>query len=137
MSRVKALVVMILLMLFSEFAIGQINYQHFLNLGRMKIQKDDFIGSVNDLNIALNSNNKGFEAYFLRGVAKFNLGDYKGAEMDFSSTISLHPLYVRAYFFRGISRDRLYEYSHALRDFDYALEIDPKPLWQEAIQICI
>lgn len=104
---------------------AQINYKHFVNEGRLELTKENYLGAIKSFNTALYSNKDGFEAYFLRGIAKFSLGDFKGADLDFSSTLRIHPLYVRAYHYRGISRDRLYDYAHAISDFDRALEIDP------------
>ena len=117
-----------MLLLFLAISVSsksQVNYDHFLRLGQMELQKSNFLQAINSFNTAIYSKKDGFEAYFLRGIAKFSLGDFQGALNDFSKTISLHPLYVRAYHYRGISRDRMYDYAHAISDFDKALEIDP------------
>lgn len=116
---------LILLIFISFITEAQINYRHFINEGHRELSKENYIGAINSFNTAIYANKDGFEAYFLRGIAKFSLGDYKGAESDLSATLRIHPLYVRAYHYRGISRDRLYEYSHAISDFNRALEFDP------------
>ncbi len=104
---------------------AQINYQHFLRTGQYELQKENYLLAINNFNTAIYSKPDGFEAYFLRGIAKFSLGDFQGASNDFTKTIDIHPLYTRAYHYRGISRDRIYDYAHAISDFDKALEIDP------------
>ena len=104
---------------------SQVKYDHFVRLGQMDLQKSNYLEAINNFNTAIYSKKEGFEAYFLRGIAKFSLGDFQGAINDFSKTISLHPLYVRAYHYRGISRDRMYDYALAISDFDKALKIDP------------
>jgi tetratricopeptide (TPR) repeat protein len=118
-------VVLVVLMLLSVSISAQINYDHFLFAGQRDLHEEKYLDAITKFNIALSAKQDGFEAYFLRGIAKFSLGDFQGAINDFSKTISIHPLYVRAYHYRGISRDRVYDYAHAISDFDKALEIDP------------
>lgn len=127
-SRIKTIIsgTALIIMLFAALpAFTQINYQHFLFAGQNDLHKEEYLAAINKFNIAISSKKNGFEAYFLRGIAKFSLGDFQGAINDFSKTISIHTLYVRAYHYRGISRDRIYDYAHAISDFDKALEIDP------------
>ncbi len=124
-SRRGRLILSVLVLFFSLHVSGQINYEHFLRAGQLDLQKEDYLSAVKKFNIAISSRPDGFEAYFLRGIAKFSLGDFHGARNDFSKTIGMHPLYVRAYLYRGISNERLYDYPHAISDFDKALELDP------------
>ena len=118
-------IMLILLLFMAVPAFTQINYEHFLYAGQRDLNKNEYLDAIKKFNIALSSKRDGFEAYFLRGIAKFSLGDFQGAINDFSKTISIHPLYVRAYHYHGISCDRVYDYAHAISDFDKALEIDP------------
>lgn len=104
---------------------AQINYHHFLVKGQNEIQKNKYVDAIHSLNTALKSKSDGFEALFLRGIAKFSLSDYRGAVNDFTKTVNLHPLYARAYQYRGISYDRLLDYAHAIHDYNKALDIDP------------
>jgi len=118
-------VLILFLLLLSISAIGQVKYQHFLFAGQRDLQDEKYLAAITKFNTAIASQSDAFEAYFLRGIAKFSLGDFQGAINDFSQTISIHPLYVRAYHYRGISRDREKDFAHAISDFDKALEIDP------------
>lgn len=104
---------------------SQINYNHFITKGQTELQQEKYVDAIKSLNTAVLSKKDAFEAYFLRGIAKFSLGDYRGAVTDFTKTVKLHPLYSRAYQYRGISYDRLLDYAHAISDYDKALEIDP------------
>jgi tetratricopeptide (TPR) repeat protein len=116
---------MIILLFTPVILKSQIKYQHFLFAGQNDLQKERYIDAIKKFNTAIYSKPDAFEAYFLRGIAKFSLGDFQGAINDFSTTISFHPLYVRAYHYRGISRDRENDFAHAISDFNKALEIDP------------
>ena len=110
---------------FSVFILhAQVNYSYFLRAGNSDIINEHYVDAVKKLNTAIAYNKDGFEAYFLRGIAKYYLGDFEGAKSDFSETLQIHSLYTRAYFYRGICYDRLKEYGKALKDFDKALELD-------------
>ncbi|PLX05330.1 MAG: hypothetical protein C0595_00035, partial [Marinilabiliales bacterium] len=64
MKASKIFFVLALLMLVSVNVNSQVNYENFLNLGQLKIQKEDYVGAVTDLNTAIYANKKGFKAYF-------------------------------------------------------------------------
>lgn len=104
---------------------AQVNYRHFILAGRIDLSEERFFESISNFNTAIRYDSDNFEAYFLRGVAKFNLNDYQGALYDFSKTLEIHPLYVRAWHYRGITHDRMSNYFDARADFKRALEIDP------------
>lgn len=121
---VKLLIVGILLVLGFN-AKAQVNYRHFVLAGRIDLSEDRFIEAIRNFNTAIQYKEDHFEAYFLRGIAKFNLSDYQGAADDFSKTLQIHPLYVRALHYRGVANDRLGNYADAMADFAKALSIDP------------
>ena len=104
---------------------GQVNYDYFLRSGNADIMQEHYVEAIKKFNTALIAKPDGFEAYFLRGIAKYSLGDFQGAASDFTKTLNIHTLYTRAYFYRGVCRDRLYDYAHALSDYNRALSIDP------------
>ncbi|MDY0077399.1 MAG: tetratricopeptide repeat protein [Bacteroidales bacterium] len=113
------------LVLISSVLQAQVNYRHFILAGRIDLSEERFFESIRNFNTAIRYDSDNFEAYFLRGVAKFNLSDYQGALADFSRTLEIHPLYVRAWHYRGITHDRMSNYFDAKADFARALEIDP------------
>lgn len=108
-----------------QWGTAQVKYDYFLRNGNNEIMQGHYVDAIKKLNIAIAAKQNGFEAYFLRGIAKFSLGDYQGAATDFSKTLEIHSLYTRAYFYCGICNDRLYDYAHALINYNKALEIDP------------
>ncbi len=72
--------------------------------------------------IALDSKN--LDAYFLRGLAKNDLGDFHGAIVDYSKIILLKPD-ADTYFNRGNSRYNLQDFEGAKDDFMKAFKLDP------------
>ena len=114
-----------LMLLLSQGTTAQVSYRHFLLAGQMELSRENYVAAINNFNTAIQSNAEGFEAWFLRGIAKYSLGDYQGAASDFSYTIAMHPLYTRAYLYRGICSDQMHNYQAALADFDHALTLDP------------
>ena len=79
-------------------------------MGRIELSEENFTSAIKNLNMAIAAKPNDFEAYFLRGIAKYSLNDYKGAVDDFTTTLKIHPLYVRAYHYRGVSNDHLGNY---------------------------
>lgn len=66
-----------------------------------------------------------YEAYFFRGIAKYNLGDFNGALLDFDRTLHFNTLYTPAYHYRGITLSRIGNYELALRDIQSAIDLRP------------
>jgi len=114
-----------LLILFLEVVLGQVNLQHFSREGRNAILKKNYTEAIENLNVVINRKEKPFEAYFLRGIAKYNLGDHHGALSDFNQTLEIHPFYVQAYHYRGVTYSALMEKSKAIQDLNRALEFVP------------
>lgn len=94
-------------------------------MGRIDLSEEDYSNSIQNFNMAITAKPNDFEAYFLRGIAKYSLSDYNGAVDDFTTTLKIHPLYVRAYHYRGISNDHLGNYADAKSDFNKAIRLDP------------
>lgn len=121
----RRLVFVFLLFLCNFNAFSQVNARFFINTGRVDLSEDRNTEAIRNFNTAIAARPDHFEAWFFRGIAKFNLNDYAGSLADFTETIRLHPLYARAYHYRGIVNDRLTNYYDAKADFRKALEIDP------------
>ena len=66
-----------------------------------------------------------YEAYFFRGIAKYNLGDFIGAEKDFNTTLRQNPIYTPAYHYRAITLSRTGKYEKALKDLAEAVDLRP------------
>lgn len=122
MFRKSFLLLLFLLPLTSR---AQVNHRAFIQQARFELSEERFTDALRSLNTAIGVRPDLFEPWFLRGVAKYNLGDFSGAESDFSEALRLHPLHIRSFHYRGLTRLRLANYYDALYDFRKALELDP------------
>ena len=104
---------------------AQYNREYFFWVGRSCMMNNNYQEAIRTLNTLLRFDDKAFEGYFLRGIAKYNLDDLLGAEADFSTAIRLNPVYTQAYTYRAITRSRLGNYDDALQDFREAIELRP------------
>ena len=104
---------------------GQLNKYYFYWVGRSYMMDDKYEAAIETLNTLLRVDRNAHEAYFLRGVAKFNLDDLLGAEQDFTIAIEKNPVYTMAYNARAITRSRLGNYDDALKDFQEAIDLRP------------
>ena len=104
---------------------AQYNREYFFWMGRSCMMNNDYQEAIRTLNTLLRFDEKAYEGYFLRGIAKYNLDDLLGAEGDFSTAIRLNPVYTQAYTYRAITRSRLGNYDDALQDFREAIELRP------------
>lgn len=122
MFRKSFLLLIFLLPLISR---AQVNHRAFIQQARFELSEERFTDALRSLNTAIGVRPDLFEPWFLRGVAKYNLGDFSGAESDFSEALRLHPLHIRSFHYRGLTRLRMANYYDALYDFRKALELDP------------
>ncbi len=106
-------------------ASAQLNRPYFYTRGRDFIISGQYREAIESLNLLLRSQPEEYEGYFLRGVAKYNLGDLHGANRDFTLAIEYNTVYTQAYQYRAITRSRLGQYGEALKDFGRAIEMRP------------
>ncbi|PKQ43764.1 tetratricopeptide repeat protein [Confluentibacter flavum] len=66
---------------------------------------------------------KNLDAYFYRGLAKYNLGEYTGAILDYTNVIFYKPD-ADTYYNRGNSKFALEDYAGAKEDYTKALELN-------------
>lgn len=125
MSRVLKYLLVAILTLISFNVEAQINRRYIHYLGQELIVEGEYEGAIDALNVLLRVDKNSYNAYFLRGVAKYNLGDYIGAESDFTSAININPVYTIAYHYRAITRSYLGNYDDSLDDFAKAIDIRP------------
>jgi tetratricopeptide (TPR) repeat protein len=104
---------------------AQFNKQYFYYMGRRFIVNSNYGEAIEMLNTLLRYDASVHEAFFLRGVAKYNLDDLVGAEMDYTRAIKLNPVFTLAYEYRAIAYARLGNYDQALRDFREAINLRP------------
>ena len=123
----KALIVCLLFLsgLPAFEASAQLDKRYFFWVGRNLLLEDKYEAAIETINVLLKSDPDLHEAYFLRGVAKYNLGDLLGAEHDFTLAIGKNPVYTMAYNYRAIARAQIGNYDDALRDFQEAIDLRP------------
>ena len=104
---------------------AQYNRNYIYWMGQQKMVNNNYHEAIEILNVLLRYDAKDFDAYFLRGIAKYNLDDLLGADNDFSRAVELNPVYTGAFYYRAITRSRLGNYDDALNDFKQAIELRP------------
>ncbi len=121
---IKALLTTTLL-LSAWCASTQYNKDYFIYIGRQLMMEDNYRDAIRTLNVLLRFDKDAYDAYFLRGIAKYNLDDLLGADADFTVAISKNPVFTNAYTYRAITRSRLGNYDDALNDFHEAINLRP------------
>ena len=109
----------------TQLVTAQYNRDYFFYIGRRQMMENDFKEAIRTLNVLLRFDDKAYEGYFLRGIAKYNLDDLLGAEADFTEAIEKNPVFTTAFTYRAITRSRLGNYDDALSDFHEAIELRP------------
>lgn len=104
---------------------AQYNKDYFLWMGRQRLINDEYREAITVLNSLIRSDERAYEGYFLRGIAKYNMNDLIGADSDLSLAIEYNPVYTTAYTYRAITRSRLGNYDDALKDFAKAIDLRP------------
>lgn len=115
----------VVLLLSAWCASTQYNKDYFIYMGRQLMMDDNYRDAIRTLNVLLRFDKDAYDAYFLRGIAKYNLDDLLGADADFSVAISKNPVFTNAYTYRAITRSRLGNYDDALNDFHEAINLRP------------
>lgn len=113
------------LFFYTGIATGQINMDYYMKQGRKHIVEGQAEKAIPYLNRIISLNDAHYEAFFLRGVAKYELQDYFGAKNDFNKVLKINPFYREAWHYRGIVKSRRHNYYGALSDFNEALQIAP------------
>lgn len=116
---------MMALILGSSGAWGQLNKYYYIWVGQDLMMENRYKEAIETLNVLLRADAEAYEAYFLRGIAKYNLDDMLGADADFSMAIQKNPVFTTAFQYRAITRSQLGNYDDALKDFREAIELRP------------
>ncbi len=123
--RCMKLLATLFLLLLGISANAQLNKYYFFWQAGVMISEERNDEAEEMLSLLLSTDGELVEAYFLRGVARYNQNKLDDAESDFSAAIARNPVYTMAYGVRGITRARLDKYRAALDDFDMASELRP------------
>lgn len=125
MRRLILMLLMGLCLAATQTTHAQLNKRYFYYIGAGFLIDSKYEDAIETLNILLRVDPEAHEAYFYRGIAKYNLDDLLGAEMDFSLAIENNPVFTEAYQYRAITRSRLGNYGDALKDFQEAIDLRP------------
>ena len=90
---------------------------------------------MEDYNRAISLNPIYADAYFMRAMAKSNVGDQRNAIQDCSNAIKLNAKYAEAYFVRGIIKLALSDTTGCL-DLSKAGELGYNPSFQVIRDFC-
>lgn len=117
--------IVIILMFLPAIGFSQLNIAYYIGSGRYDLYKENYISAVSRFTAVINNRPRLSEAWFLRGIAKYNLSDYIGAQSDFSSAIDINPFYADAFHYRGLTNEQLGNFSNAKSDLQAAIELNP------------
>ena len=120
---ITILTLLIFLLPFSAFS--QLNTGYYLQKGRQLLHYYKYSRAIQTFNTVIEYQPDHAEAYFLRGIAKYNLGDYYGAERDYSHAVRYKSNAAKAYYYRGMTRIQLYNFQGAIEDFNQTLYFIP------------
>ncbi len=120
-TKGKRLLLCLFLLLVPLISVSQLNLNYFLQKGNYKLYYYKYSEAIEVFNTVIEHRPNHAKAYYLRGIAKYNLGDFYGAEKDYSQTISLKANYAQAYYYRGMTRIQLYNFKGAIKDFNQTL----------------
>ena len=114
-----------LLLLTCSQTMGQLNKYYFFDKARKYIVHEEYTSAISTLNTLIEADASIAEAWFLRGLAKYNLNDMSGAFADFSKAIEQNPVYSQALLYRGITLTRQDKCSQAISDYEMVIELRP------------
>lgn len=97
---------------------------NYTSQGRYELSKGRYASAIELLNRSIDQSAYNSEAYFLRGIAKYELEDLSGGEKDFSKAIELNPKNHEAFLYRGVCRSQLLNYKDAFADFNQAIKLN-------------
>jgi len=91
-----------------------------------KVNNNNFVGAITDLDNAISKNSRSDYAYFLRAYCKGELGDSRGSVNDLTKAIAINPNEAEFYYNRGIHYMILKNLHSALADFTKAISLESK-----------
>ena len=113
------------LSLFPTKGAAQYDLGQFFLKGRQLLIDGRYSSAIENFNTLVRLDTTLYDAYFFRGIAKYNLGDFLGAERDFDKALELNPIYTPAYHYRAITLSRTGKYEAALKDLAEAVDLRP------------
>ena len=125
MRRAILAILMLLAVALPQRGEAQYNRNYIYWVGQQCMVDNKYREAIDILNVLIRQDERNFDAFFLRGIAKYNMDDLLGADADFSTAVNLNPVFTGAFYYRAITRTRLGNYDDALNDFQQAIELRP------------
>lgn len=125
MRKLSLVIAFIALFLSGQPLGAQINKDYFYYMGQNYLMDSQYADAIRTLNTLIKADPDAYEAYYMRGIAKYNLDDMFGAEHDFSTAVEKNPVYTMAYYNRAITRLRMSNFDDALKDFAEVIALRP------------
>lgn len=125
MRQLSIVIALIVFLLSGLPAYAQINKDYFYYMGHNYLVDNNYEGAIRTLNTLIKADPDAYEAYYMRGIAKYNLDDMFGAEQDFTTTVEKNPVFTMAYYNRAITRLRMGNNDDALKDFAEVIALRP------------
>ncbi|MCF8463981.1 MAG: tetratricopeptide repeat protein [Flavobacteriales bacterium] len=116
-------IVVLGLMMLATLGIAQTG-GNYTSQGRYEIEKGRYASAIELLNRSMQFSKFNSEAYFLRGIAKYELEDFIGAEKDLSKAIELNPRNYEAFLYRGVCRSQMHNYKDGFTDYSQAIKLN-------------
>lgn len=127
MRALRTIVIVILVILVKPGSLlAQIDKDYFFNNGRQCLFDSKYTESLDYFNVLIKTDKTLHEAFFFRGIAKYNLGDLIGANQDFTEAIKINPVYTQAYHYRAITLARMGNTESAIADLNVASLLRPE-----------
>jgi len=121
----KHYIVLLLLCCMGFSAYAQYDREYFFFRGRQFLIEGKYSQAITNFNTLIRADTSLHEAYYFRGIAKYNLNDFTGAQADFSKAVSLHPTFTAGYHYRAITEGRLGKYDAAIENLQAAIDLRP------------
>ncbi|PLZ91823.1 hypothetical protein CEN44_07580 [Fischerella muscicola CCMEE 5323] len=94
-------------------------------LGNLLVSAKEYEAAIASYDKAVEIKPDYQEAWFMRGIALFQLGRYEEAIASYDKAVEIKPDYQEAWYIRGIALRQLGRYEEAIASYDKALEIKP------------
>jgi tetratricopeptide (TPR) repeat protein len=95
-------------------------------MGNEKLVRDDYAGSVQDYDRAIQTDPQFHLALVNRGIANIELSRFPEAIHDFDEAIKLNPKYFWSYYNRAKVKQQMKQHQEAIFDLDKAIDINPE-----------
>gem|GEM_PF-4145206 len=105
--------------------LAQFNTQALINQGRHELYNQHFVEANHLFTKVIEQDNQLHEAFFLRGIGKYNLSDILGARSDFKASVELNPFFSNGFHYYAICEDQLGNYAQSLQSYAKAISLRP------------